>query len=227
METGRRSDMKNRKAVYYILMFLPLVLVLIALPFLPEQIPAHYGADGTVTRWGSKFETLIFPVVTIIFGAVMLVVAQAAGKNEEDGKNNEKVTVIAGLASLAVFDVMTCFFLYTDFNQVEDLGDVPFGNSQILFTVFGAGMIVLGNVMPKLRMNSVAGLRTKWSMKNETVWKKCQRFGGISFIVGGICMIIACFLAEDDACLAVSLGILCVLIVVDVWYTYLAAKEDR
>ena len=218
--------MKNRKAVYYILMFLPLVIVLIALPFLPDRIPAHYGADGEVTRWGSKFETLLFPVLTIIFGAVMLVVAQAAGKSEKDGKNNEQVTVIAGIVSLLVFNALTLFFLYTDFNQVEDLGDVRFGINQIFFTLLGAGMIVMGNIMPKLRMNSVAGLRTKWSMKNEKVWKKCQRFGGISFILGGICMIILCFLTEDQICLAVSLGVLGILLAVDVWYTYLAAKAD-
>lgn len=33
------------------------------LPHLPEQIPAHYGFDGQVDRWGSKYEALIFPVL--------------------------------------------------------------------------------------------------------------------------------------------------------------------
>ena len=182
METGRRSDMENRKSsLLYSYVLLPLVLgAYCAAVSAGADSGALRCSYGTATRWGSKFETLTFPVLTIIFGAVMLVVAQAAGKNEKDGEvNNEKVTVIAGLASLAVFDVMTCFFLYTDFNQVEDLGGTcRSGNSQILFTVFGAGMIVLGNVMPKLRMNSVAGLRTKWSMKNETVWVQMPAIRG-------------------------------------------------
>jgi len=49
--------MKKKKIIFYGLMFLPLIVVLIALQFLPEQIPAHYGFDNQVTRWGSKYET--------------------------------------------------------------------------------------------------------------------------------------------------------------------------
>ena len=33
-----------------------------------DQIPAHYGADNQVDRWGSKYESLIFPLLTILFG---------------------------------------------------------------------------------------------------------------------------------------------------------------
>ncbi|MEK4628339.1 MAG: DUF1648 domain-containing protein [Solibacillus sp.] len=30
---------------------------------LPEQVPAHYGANGEVDRWGSKYELFILPVI--------------------------------------------------------------------------------------------------------------------------------------------------------------------
>ena len=60
--------MKIRKIVYFILMFLPLAVILIALPYLPEKIPAHYGFDNQVDRWGSKYEALLFPVVSILMG---------------------------------------------------------------------------------------------------------------------------------------------------------------
>lgn len=45
--------MKVKKIVFYGLMFLPLISALIALQFLPEQIPAHYDLNNLVTRWGS------------------------------------------------------------------------------------------------------------------------------------------------------------------------------
>ena len=35
--------MKTKKWLYYTLMLLPLAATLIALPLLPDQIPAHYG----------------------------------------------------------------------------------------------------------------------------------------------------------------------------------------
>ena len=40
--------MKNKKlltALYIILMFLPLIAVVVAYPFLPDKIPAHYGIE--------------------------------------------------------------------------------------------------------------------------------------------------------------------------------------
>ena len=45
--------MKKKKIVFYTLMFLPLIVALIALQFLPEQIPAHYDLNNQVTRWGN------------------------------------------------------------------------------------------------------------------------------------------------------------------------------
>ena len=47
--------MKKKMVVFYSLMFLPLAVVLIALQFLPELIPAHYDMNNQVTRWGSKY----------------------------------------------------------------------------------------------------------------------------------------------------------------------------
>ena len=160
--------MKIKKILCYILTFLPLVVTMIALPFLPEQIPAHYGIDNQVTRWGSKYEALIVPAITIVFGIFMLMLTKYIAKKEKDGKNNEKVTIIAAIIALVIFNVLSFFFLYTDFNKIENLSLISLNIDRLTFAGWGILMIILGNVMPKLRMNSIIGLRTKWSMKNET-----------------------------------------------------------
>ena len=86
-------------------------------------------------------------------------------------------------------------------------------------------MIILGNIMPKLRMNSVVGLRSVWSMKNETTWKKGQRFGGISFIVSGIIIIMVCFLTKGISCFWWTMSIVAILLIVDTYYTYTLSKK--
>ena len=117
--------MEKQRRIFYILMFLPLPVTLISLVFLPDQIPAHYGSDNQVTRWGSKYETLIFPVVTIIFGLFMLEISKFSANQEKAGEDNEKVSITAGIFSLLIFNAMTGYFLYTDFNKIEDLSSVP------------------------------------------------------------------------------------------------------
>ena len=206
-------------------MFLPLPVTLISLVFLPDQIPAHYGSDNQVTRWGSKYETLLFPVVTIIFGLFMLGISKFSSEQEKNGKNNEKICIVAGIFSLLIFNVMTGYFLYTDFNKVENLSTVPVDLSQLIFILLGIFMIVFGNIMPKIRMNSAMGLRTKWSMKNEITWKKSQRFGGISFMIVGILIILACSVTKGVVCYLWSIGILVLSLPIDIYYTYRVAQK--
>lgn len=217
--------MKKKKIVFYTLMFLPLIVALIALQFLPEQIPAHYDLNNQVTRWGSKYETLIFHVITVVFGYVMLGTAKFSSKNEENGSNNENVCIIAGMVSLALFNAMTGYFLYADFNSIENLSSIALDINQLLFGLLGVSMIILGSIMPKLRMNAVVGLRTVWSMKNETTWKKSQRFGGISFIAGGAIIITVCFLTKGFTCFWWTMGVITILLVVDTYYTYRLSKK--
>ena len=50
---------RSSKVLYAVLMALPLVVTLIVLGFLPDQVPAHYGPDFQVDRWGSKYELLL------------------------------------------------------------------------------------------------------------------------------------------------------------------------
>ena len=116
--------MKKKKIIFYSLMFLPLIVVLIALHFLPERIPAHYDFNNQVTRWGSKYETLIFPVITVLFGYFMLGMAKFSSKQEENGSNNENVCIVAGIVSLTLFNAMTGYFLYADFNSIENLSSI-------------------------------------------------------------------------------------------------------
>ncbi len=216
--------MKVKKIVFYGLMFLPLISALIALQFLPEQIPAHYGLNNQVTRWGSKYEALIVPIVTAVLGYFFLGIAKTAAKHEENGNNNENVCIVAGIVTLIIFNTMTGYALYASFNKIENLSSDKFDVNQLLFGILGIAMIIIGNIMPKLRMNAVTGLKTKWSMKNEATWKKSQRFGGISYIIGGIAIVVICFFVQGIYCFLSALGVIAILLVIDVFYTYKIAQ---
>ncbi len=161
--------MKTKKTVYFILMFLPLVVSLVALQYLPDEIPGHYGFDNQITRWGSKYEALLFPTVTLIMGGFLLAMAKLGAKQEEHGKNNENVIIIGGILVLLLFNALNGYFLYTAFNKIENLSLVPLDINRLIFGIVGVLMIVVGNIMPKLRMNSIVGLRTHWSMKLEAL----------------------------------------------------------
>ena len=218
--------MNKKKTVCYILMYLPLVVILIVLPHLPEKIPVHYGFDNQVDRWGSKYVALLFPVVSILMGYFLLGMAKLAAKKEEHGENNKNVTIIVGILVLILLNALNVYSLYTSFNKVENLSFVSLDIGQLVFGIIGMLMIVTGNLMPKLRMNSMIGLRTHWSMKDEATWKKSQHIGGISFIIGGIIIIGICIVMKGTPCLLSVLGVWGMLIVIDIFLTYRVAAKN-
>ena len=54
--------------------------------------------------------------------------------------------------------------------------------------------IFTGNYMGKLRRNFWGGIRTPWSLTNETVWERTHRLAGILFVVGGLLGIVVSFI---------------------------------
>ncbi len=218
--------MKVKRILYYVLMFLPLLTTVIAIPFLPEQIPAHYDAAGMVTRWGSKYETIIFPVFIIVFGLFILAMAKIAAKQEKNGNYNEKVTIVIGIVSLVIFNALAGYFLYMDFYMVQDLSTVSVDITQLMFSILAVAMLIIGNLMPKVKMNSNIGFRTKWSMKNEVTWKKCQYFAGISFMVLGVILLVISLLTEKALCTGLSMAAIWIMILIDIFYSYYTAKKN-
>ena len=84
--------MKIKKILLLSLAILPLTVSLIALIFLPDQIPAHYGSEFTVDRYGSKFEILILPIAIFVLSFIFLLPGILM-KNEQ----NQKVILDFGI----------------------------------------------------------------------------------------------------------------------------------
>lgn len=217
--------MKVNKTLYILLMLLPLVITLAALPYLPDQVPGHYDIHNQVDRWGSKYEMLITPVITIVFGLGMLPIAKLAGKQEGEGENNYKITLFTSMLCMGLFAAMTVYFLYAAFTRTQDLNALEVSLDSLLWLLMGGFLILTGNIMPKAKKNSLLGLRTTWSMSGDEAWKKSQRFGGISAMVCGTVMILLSLVLRGMLCTLLCLMLLVAMVVLDVVYSYHAAKN--
>jgi uncharacterized membrane protein len=52
--------------------------------------------------------------------------------------------------------------------------------------VLGASLVLMGNVMPRLRPNWVAGLRTRRNLEDPQLWRAAHRAFGAAFVASGI-----------------------------------------
>jgi len=200
--------MKKYCLAIILLTLLPLLATLIALPLLPESIPAHYNAAGEADRWGSKYEVLIFPALNIGFTILMAQVARFVSKQEGDGENNDRICGLATLLCLILFDAMAAYFLWTAFAQAGNLGELAVDIHQITMGIVGLMLIILGNVMPKTRRNSLLGLRTGFSQKSDDAWKISQRIGGAGLMLTGVVMVGLVLLTRGMLCMMLCLAAL-------------------
>ncbi len=107
------KELKNGyQKIFYILMFLPLVISMISLVFLPNLIPVHYNIKNEIDRWGSKYEILIIPIITILLGKFLLFIRKWVKKYEVKGNNNEKFVLIIGICLLLIYNIILCMMIY-------------------------------------------------------------------------------------------------------------------
>jgi len=217
-----KGEKNENKKLFYVLMFLPLVASLIALQFLPNVIPAHYNINNVVDRWGSKYEILILPVLIIGFGIFSLVMGKIAQKQEPQGNNNEKSSLFISNCVLLIFNMLSGFMIYSSLHQLEKLEFAQFTFIQIVFIIMGIFLIVISNILPKVKRNSILGFRTKQTMKNDEIWKKCQRFSGLTGISAGFVIVVISFLFNNTILIIAVLIITFLKLGIDIIYSYKA-----
>lgn len=178
--------LKHSRLITATLMLAPLAFTVIALFFLPDEIPAHYNLYGEVDRWGSKYETLILPIFVIIFGLCMSAVAHVASHGAGANESTAKALVCANIAALAIFNVMELYFLVNGILVAAGRDGLRVDISNVMCIAMGVAFIPTGLYMPKLKRNAASGVRTKWSMMNDEAWAASQRFGGGAFIAAGV-----------------------------------------
>lgn len=167
--------MKALHRLLRLLTVLPILISAVVLPLLPERIPAHYNLTGEIDRWGSRLEILILPVFCLVSGFLW---ERTLPKLTASDPRNHKPMLIGGCCVQATFFGLFVAMLLSSCSQFEMTAEPGKAISKILGVVLGLSLIPIGNILPKVKRNGVFGLRTKWSMANDTCWNLCQRAGG-------------------------------------------------
>ena len=162
--------MKNIRKVIYALIVLNLVVDAAFLVLAPDQVAVHFGASGEADRIGSKYEHLWFPALALAFGLGLPFIAKRS--DAHDGDKLLKADVVL-LALMAVFSL----FVFAD--GLSSSGS-PFA---ALDLNVGRGAALVAGI--------AFGLRTPWSLSNDEVWRKSQRFGGYAMIASGVLTVVA------------------------------------
>lgn len=192
-------SMKKLYAATAALVAISVVGTAVLIVFMPDTVPAHYNFAGEIDRWGSKYENFVFPAIAVLIGALI-----ALSAKKPDDAVPKKALLWTGICSLLLIDVTGFYLMLKDLSAVQGMSTGAADNVIKLMSIgVGVMFIILGNLMPKVKRNGLFGLRTSWSMENDEIWNRSQRFGGKAAVICGFATVLMTVLVPEEWCVAV------------------------
>ena len=173
--------------------WIPLAFILVAValsvvvaPRLPASIATHWDWMGQVNGRSPRWLAL-----SVIPAAMILIVALLYGLPRLDPmrENFQKFWPEYQLIVAAVTGMMLVMHAAIIANALSWRVDII----RISAVLTGALFVMIGNVMPRLRRNHIAGFRTRATLSSDRIWARVHRVGGAIMVVTGILMALAAF----------------------------------
>ncbi|RYM02144.1 SdpI family protein [Sporolactobacillus sp. THM7-7] len=181
-------------------------------PKMPDQVPIHWGPDGQVDGYASRLQAMISTMVPMI---VIYVLTLALPKMDPKRRNYKYFSKSYDYIQIALL----LFFLAI--NAMVVFSGVGYSLPTVHFVqiLIGFLFIFLGNYLQSVKQNYFLGIRTPWTLSNETVWKKTHRVGSRLFIIAGILLIVSGFL-QGFWPIVILIAIIVCLLVFSFAYSY-------
>lgn len=158
---------------------------------IPDGLMAtHFGLNGAADGYQPRDMGLsVLPIMTLVMNVVLLWILPALLRQSLGRSAGAYGAII--LAVLAVMTILQGSLVFKAMGQSIDV-------SQVAVLGLGFMLIIIGNFLPKLRQNHVAGIRLPWTLNNERVWDRTHRFAGGLTMLGGLTAVTAAFLPQPE-----------------------------
>lgn len=207
----------NRTDLILVLIgLIPAILSLVMYNRLPDQMGTHFGPSSQVNEYMDRPAA----IAMLAFLGVVVPLLTKIGRKIDPSKHN--FAKFEGAFSVFRW-VITLFMCFVGLFLVGyNLG---YNLSPKLVTSLGLGLliIVLGNFMGQIRFNYSYGIKTPWTLSNETVWRKTHRMAGPVWVAGGIGILLSAF-APGAWGSTLMLAMIAIIALVPAAYSYLVHR---
>jgi len=206
---------------------LPLIAIVL-LPFvylayiwnqLPEKVPMHWNIKGEIDRYGDKIELIIIPILLPLLVYVVFLVIPIIDPKNKLNKMGNKLQTIKVLLTIFM-SILALYIIYSAKNK-------SFTNPNYLVLLIGALYIILGNYFKTIKANYFIGIRTPWTLENETVWKETHILGGKMWFVGGIIVVLSSLILDKQLNFTIFLIITGIITIIPMVYSYILFQKEK
>ncbi len=161
----------------------------------------HFTADGRPDGFTDRLHGLfVMPVIAVLVVALIALFPRVAiYRKGLDASSPALGATLSGGAGV-LFAAQTAIVAHAFVPNFDVL--------RAVFMAVGALLVVVGNLLGKLRHNFAFGVRTRWTLGDATVWDKTHRFTGLLMVVTGLALIPIAIFTPDHRWL-IALMIAC------------------
>ncbi len=152
---------------------------------LPEAMATHWNINGEADSFSSRtFAVFGIPVILVAFNLLCMVITSFDKKNKN--QNAKAFNIIFYI--VPIISIFCSYIMYAA--ALDKITDI----SVVMPLFMGFGLILIGNIMPKVRQNGTLGIKIKWTLENEANWNATHRFGGKVWVICGLLILPTAFL---------------------------------
>ena len=177
--------MTVKRIILWLIALMPLIVTVVVLPQMADMVPAHYGIDGLVDHYDSKYTMLLFPCIIIVVIAVRDLSPRMLGRDDAQQANLRVVDNLL-LPVVIVLVAINLLTVWLATAQVQNIYATSVPVPQLILAGISLLFVVIGNVLPKTKPNWYVGIRVPWTVNHPAVWYKTHRFGGVMMTVWGV-----------------------------------------
>ncbi|WP_053969726.1 SdpI family protein [Mangrovimonas sp. ST2L15] len=199
------------------IILLPFLYLAYVWPDLPQRVPMHYNIKGEIDRYGDKSELLIIPfIMPVLIYIVFLVVPKIDPKNKLQQMGNKFQTIKVLLTTF--MSVLALYIIYSTKNA-------SLSNPNYILLLIGVLYVILGNYFKTIKANYFIGIKTPWTLENETVWKDTHKLGGKLWFAGGLVIILGCLIFNQKTNFIFFMIITAIITIIPIVYSYQRFKQ--
>jgi uncharacterized membrane protein len=185
---------------------------------MPQIVPTHFNGTGVADGFSDKSTLWFFLGLLVVFPYLLMTFLPKLDTKQTFDKFASSFDKIR-LAMIVFMSILACFIVDAVVKGRFEM-DIKW-----LFIAITAMTTVLGNYLQTIKQNYFVGIRTPWTLSDETVWEKTHRLGGKMMFYGGLLTAIALFLVEKNYLFPVFLIGILGSSLIPVVYSFLIRKK--
>lgn len=187
-----------------------------------DNIPVHWGIDGTADRYSDRTEATfllwMMPAAAAFTACVLAVMIKISPMRDNLLRGSKAYMATWYTTMILLFMVQAGIAWSMVQSASSDYDSTPM--VRMIMAGVSVMIIVIGNYLPKTRLNFIIGIKTPWTLTSDYTWEKTHKLAGKLMMIAGILSLAGALFAQGIWLVIVMSGSIMMAAMISAIYSY-------